>query len=71
MSLVSRYKVVWWIFIYLCGTWNAYVKFCKAGEGLIGYVDSNFAVNLDKRRSLEGYVFTIGGCADIQKATLQ
>src|SRR5215216_7962304 len=70
MSLVSRYmanlgkehwKVVQWILRYLRGTSNACLKFGRTGEGLSGYVDSDFASSdLDKRRSLTGYVFTIG-----------
>jgi ATP-binding cassette subfamily B (MDR/TAP) protein 1 len=32
-------------------------------------VDSDFVVDLDKRRSLTGYMFTIGGCAVSWKAT--
>ncbi|CAM0870358.1 unnamed protein product [Alopecurus aequalis] len=73
MSLVSRYmanpgkehwKVVQWIFRYLRGTSNACLNFGKTGEGLKGYVDSDFAADLDKRRSLTGYVFTLGGYAD-------
>jgi hypothetical protein len=39
--------------------------------GLVGYVDSDYAVDLDKRRSLTGYVFTVGGCAVSWRATLQ
>ncbi|CAD6247489.1 unnamed protein product [Miscanthus lutarioriparius] len=71
MSLVSRYmanlgkehwKAVQWIFRYLRGTTNACLKFGKTDKGLTSYVDSDFAVDLDKRRSLTGYVFTIGGC---------
>ena len=34
-------------------------------------MDSDFAVDLDKRRSHTGYVFTIGGCAMSWRATLQ
>jgi hypothetical protein len=80
MSLVGRYmanpgkehwKVVQWIFRYLRGTSKACLKFGKTGEGLVGYVDSDFAADLDKRRSLTGYVFTVGGCAVSWKATLQ
>ncbi|KAG8498692.1 hypothetical protein CXB51_005072 [Gossypium anomalum] len=40
-------------------------------DGVIGYVDADFAGDLDRRRSLTGYVFTIGGCAISLKATLQ
>nr|GEV80080.1 hypothetical protein [Tanacetum cinerariifolium] len=43
----------------------------NSGEGLVGYVDSDYAGDLDKRRSLTGYVFTIGGCAVSWKASLQ
>jgi hypothetical protein len=80
MSLVSRYmanpgkehwKAVQWIFRYLRGTADACLKFGRTDKGLVGYVDSDFAADLDKRRSLTGYVFTIGSCAVSWKATLQ
>jgi hypothetical protein len=80
MSLVSRYmtnpdkehwNAVQWIFRYLCDTSKACLKFGRTGGGLVGYVDSYYAADLDKRRSLTGYVFTIGGCAVSWKATLQ
>jgi hypothetical protein len=50
---------------------NAYLQFGRTREELVGYVDSDFAANLDKRRSLTGYVFTIGGCAVSWRACLQ
>jgi ATP-binding cassette subfamily B (MDR/TAP) protein 1 len=34
-------------------------------------VDSDYAGDLDKRRSLTGYVFTVGDCAVSWRATLQ
>jgi len=80
LSVVSRYmanpgkehwKDVQWIFIYLRGTSNAYLQFGKSTDGLVGYVDYDFAGDLDKRRSLTGYIFTIGGCAVSWRATLQ
>nr|AAL75759.1 Putative pol polyprotein [Oryza sativa Japonica Group]AAL91607.1 Putative pol polyprotein [Oryza sativa Japonica Group]AAP51772.1 retrotransposon protein, putative, Ty1-copia subclass [Oryza sativa Japonica Group] len=80
MSLVSRYmanpgkehwKAVQWIFRYLRGTADACLKFGRTDKGLVGYVDSDFAADLDKRRSLTGYVFTISSCAMSWKATLQ
>jgi hypothetical protein len=81
MSLVSRYvanpikehwKVVQWIFRYLRGTFDACLKFGRTSEGLASYADSDFASsNLDKRRSLTGYVFTVAGCAVSWRATLQ
>uniref|UniRef100_A0ACD5ZUM4 Uncharacterized protein n=1 Tax=Avena sativa TaxID=4498 RepID=A0ACD5ZUM4_AVESA len=80
MSLISRYmanpgKEHWkadqWVFRYLLGTSNACLKLGRTGEGLVGYVDSDFTADLDKRRSLTGYVFNVGGCAVSWKATLQ
>jgi hypothetical protein len=79
MSLVSRYmanprkehwNIVQWIFRYFHGTSKAFLKFGRTGRGLVGYVDSDYAADLDKRRSLTGYVFTVGGCAISWKATL-
>jgi hypothetical protein len=40
-------------------------------RGLVGYVDSDYAGDLESRRSLIGYVFTISGCAVSWKARLQ
>jgi hypothetical protein len=79
MSLVSRmanpgkehWKVVQWIFRYLRGTSKACLKFGRTGKGLVGYVDSDCATDLDKRRSLRGYVFTVGDCVVSWRATLQ
>ena len=34
-------------------------------------MDSDYAADLDRRRSLTGYVFTVGSCAVSWKATLQ
>ncbi|KAG8501656.1 hypothetical protein CXB51_004770 [Gossypium anomalum] len=48
-----------------------YAMFGRTRDGVIGYVDANFAGELDRRRSLTGYVFTIRGCAISWKATLQ
>jgi len=47
------------------------LQFGKSRDGLVGYVDSDYASDLDTRRSLTGYVFTIGGCAVSWKARLQ
>jgi len=55
----------------LRGTSNAYLQFGKSRDGLVGYVDSDYAGDLDKRRSLTGYVFTIGACVVSWKANLQ
>jgi hypothetical protein len=72
MSLINRYmenpskehwSAVKWIFRYLRGTSSAYLQFGRSRDDLVSYVDSDFVVHLDKRISLIGYVFTIGGCA--------
>ena len=47
------------------------MQFGKTGDGVAGHVDSDYARDLDKRRSLTGNVLTIGGCAISWKATLQ
>ena len=47
------------------------MQFGKARDGVARYVDSDYAGDLDKRKSLIGYVFTIGGCAISWKVTLQ
>jgi hypothetical protein len=80
MSLVSRYmtnpskehwNIVKWIFRYLWGASNTYLQFGRTREGLVGYIDSDFTADLDKRRSPTGYVFTIGGCVVSWRACLQ
>ncbi|KAF2289275.1 hypothetical protein GH714_033772 [Hevea brasiliensis] len=43
----------------------------KMSDSVISYVDSDFAGDLDKRRSLTGYLFTLSGNAISWKATLQ
>ncbi|KAG8498562.1 hypothetical protein CXB51_004879 [Gossypium anomalum] len=48
-----------------------YAMFGRARDGVIRYVDADFAGDLDRRRSFTGYVFIIGGCAISWKATLQ
>ena len=56
---------------YLRGTTNVCLQFGRTRDEVIGHVDVDFAGDLDRRRSLTGYVFTIGGCAISWKATLQ
>ena len=80
VSAVSKYmvnpgkehwKAVQWILRYLRGTTDVCLQFGRTRDGVIRYVDANFVGGLDRRRSLTGYVFTIGGCAISWKATLQ
>jgi hypothetical protein len=72
MSIVSRYmsnpgkehrSAVQWIFRFLRWTAGHCLQFGRTAKGLIGYVDSDYAGDLDRRRSLTCYVFTVGSCA--------
>ena len=38
---------------------------------IVGYVDSNYVGDLDRRKSLITYVFTLGGCVISWKTTLE
>ncbi|KAG8474672.1 hypothetical protein CXB51_031137 [Gossypium anomalum] len=55
--------------VQLADIWR--IPFGRTEDRVIGYVDADFAGDLDRRRSLTRYVFTIGGCAISWKATLQ
>ena len=51
-----------WILWYIKGTIDVGLVFEKDSTGkqdCIGYVDSDYAGDLDKRRSTTGYVFTL------------
>lgn len=73
MSMVSRYmadlgRMHWealkWIMRYMRGTANLELMFertTQVRDPLQGYVDSDYAANLDSRKSLTGYVFTLYG----------
>jgi hypothetical protein len=47
------------------------LKFCKTDERLIGYVDLDFAINLNKSRSHKGYELTVDGCVVSWKEMVQ
>lgn len=82
-NLVSRYmfnpgkrhwEEVMWISRYLKGTIQATLQYTKNNPSeneVFGYVDSGFAVDLDKRRSLSGYFFLLGQSQLSWKTTLQ
>ena len=53
------------------GTSDACLQFGKTKDEIVGYMDSDFAGDLDKRRSLTSYVFTVGGRAVSWKASLK
>ena len=46
---------------YLRGTSDYCVTFNNNSDYACGFVDSNFAGDLDKRSSTSGYVFTLAG----------
>ncbi|KAF2294751.1 hypothetical protein GH714_016024 [Hevea brasiliensis] len=62
-----------WILRYLKGTTDVGLTFDKAkmSDLIVGYVDLDFAGDLDKKRSLTGYLFTLFKSAISWKATLQ
>lgn len=83
VSVVSRYmhnpgkshwSAVKWIFRYLKGTSDIGLVFDRkmaTTNDVIGYVDSDYGGDLDRRRSLSGYIFTLCNSAISWKATLQ
>ncbi|KAH9678644.1 Integrase catalytic domain-containing protein [Citrus sinensis] len=74
VSVVSRYmaqpgkdhwKTVKWILMYLNGTVNCGLLHGKTkanGEGLKGYIDSDYVGDLDRMMSLIGYIFMLNDC---------
>ena len=84
VGLVSRFmhnpgKMHWeaarWILRYLHGTRSTGICFERNDKGIekfsIGYVDSDFASDLDKRRSTTGYVFTMANGPICWRSILQ
>ncbi|KAH9801638.1 hypothetical protein KPL71_001098 [Citrus sinensis] len=83
VSLVSRFmsdpgKEHWdavkWIMRYLRGTPDhglLYGRSKQDEKSIVGYVDSDFAGDLDGRKSISGYLFMVNGCLISWKATLQ
>uniref|UniRef100_A0A803Q6S7 CCHC-type domain-containing protein n=1 Tax=Cannabis sativa TaxID=3483 RepID=A0A803Q6S7_CANSA len=81
-SMVSRFMgqpgkdhwtVVKWIMRYLKGTQTTgliYGANCN-GEEVRGFVDSDYAGDIDTRRSQSGYVFQLNGCTISWKSNLQ
>ena len=71
VSVVSRYmadpgkehwNAVKWIFRYLTGTRDFSILFDqRASTEAVGYVDSDYAGDLDSRKSTTGYVFRFAG----------
>ena len=82
-SIVSRFmenpgkqhwSVVKWILRYLKGSKSIGLVYGRNSErinGLSGYVDADYAGDIDKKRSLTGYLFTLYGSVISWKANLQ
>ncbi|KAK8926175.1 hypothetical protein KSP39_PZI018367 [Platanthera zijinensis] len=82
VSVVSRYmgnlgrkhwEAVKWILRYLKGTPDVGLLFRRSKDvgALEGFVDSDYAGDLDRRRSTSGYNFLLGGGPISWKVTLQ
>jgi len=81
VSVVSRYmanpgkdhwQAVKRIFRYLRGTSDVGLCYGNNSNCIVaGYSDSDYAGDVDNRRSMTGYVFTLGGSVVSWKATLQ
>jgi hypothetical protein len=50
-----------WVLRYLRGTSDYCITYKSGCESVCGYVDSDFAGDLDKRRLNSVYVFTLAG----------
>ncbi|KAM1671634.1 hypothetical protein ACFXTN_036619 [Malus domestica] len=60
----GHWQAVKWILRYILGTVDVGLLFQQdkvTGKCVVGYVDSDYAGDLDKRRSTTGFVFTIVG----------
>jgi hypothetical protein len=60
-----------WVLRYLRGTSDYCITYNNGSELVCGYVDSDFAGDMDKRRSTSGYVFTLAGGAISWMSKLQ
>ncbi|KAE8655753.1 Retrovirus-related Pol polyprotein from transposon TNT 1-94 [Hibiscus syriacus] len=69
----QHWEAVKWIFRYLKGTMGHGIVFCSQQDNplVVGYVDSDYAGDLDNRRSTTGYVFTLGGGPICWKSIVQ
>ncbi|KAH9705555.1 hypothetical protein KPL70_011923 [Citrus sinensis] len=71
----EHWKAAKWVLRYLNGTLDYGLLYGKDREtneaGLWGYVDSDYAGDLDRRRSQTGYMFMLNGCLISWKASLQ
>ena len=70
----EHWQAVKWILRYIQKTLDVGLIFEKddmVGQHVVGYCDSDYASDLDKRRSTTGYVFTLAKAPVSWKSTLQ
>ncbi|XP_073138629.1 secreted RxLR effector protein 161-like [Henckelia pumila] len=71
---IEHWKALKWILKYIKRVSDLGLVFKEKNEStnpIVGYVDSDFAGNLDTRKSLTGFVFTAYGTAVTWKSSLQ
>ena len=59
----QHWEAIKWILRYLKGSSNTCLCFTGASLKLQGYVDTDFAGDIDSRKSTTVFVFTLGGTA--------
>nr|CAN73703.1 hypothetical protein VITISV_000540 [Vitis vinifera] len=67
----QHWEAVKWILRYLKGSLDACLCFTGASLKLQGYVDADFAGDIDSRKSTTGFVFTLGGTTISWASNLQ
>ena len=69
----EHWNAVKWIFRYLNGTTGYGILFARqhGDNSVVGYVNSNYAGNIDDIRSTTSYVFTLSGRPICWRSTLQ
>lgn len=68
----DHWSAVKWVFRYLKGTQDVKLVFRKSEKFVVeGFYDSDFSSDLDRRRSISGYVFSAGGSAICWRSGLQ
>lgn len=68
----EHWSAVQWIMRYLKGASGKCLTFTKEPElKVTGYCDSDYATDLDRRRSITGFIFTVGGNTVSWRSCLQ
>ncbi|RVW24170.1 Retrovirus-related Pol polyprotein from transposon TNT 1-94 [Vitis vinifera] len=67
----QHWEAIKWILRYLKGSLDTCLCFTGASLKLQGYVDADFAGDIDSRKSTTGFVFTLGGTAISWTSNLQ